>query len=410
MGCCDKTDLIPLEQARTQMLDVLTSCCSPQTLPLNEVDGMILAQDICAPLDIPPFDNSSMDGYAIDHASLISSSGIKIAGDSFAGHPFTGSCPVGEAVRIMTGAPLPAGTDTVIMQEEVERTGDQIQILSDYQQGQNVRPRGQDLKQGEKLLEQGNRLNARSIQLLASVGIDRVCVYRPLKVALLSSGDELKDPGSVLSAGEIFDSNRAGLKILLQRLHCECLDFGIIPDDKPQLRQAFLDANEQADVVISSGGVSVGEADYTRDVLQELGSIHFWKIALKPGKPFSFGKLPKAWFFGLPGNPVSAMVSFCQLVRPALDKLAGTSWQSPIQLQAKVTHPLRKQPGRTDYQRGYFFRDQQGKLCVTPASLQCSGAFRSMATANCFIVLPQEQGSIDTGQQVTVEPFDGVLS
>ncbi len=294
------------------------------------------------------------------------------------------------------------------MQEETQAGDDGVTFLTHPAPGQNIRRRGEDLAQGSRVLASGLRLSPRELPLLASLGIASVSVRRPLKVAIFSTGDELKPLGTPLQHGDIYDSNRYGVKAMLTRMGIDCLDLGIIPDDPAALRAAFLQADREADALITTGGVSVGEADFTKQLLEELGEIGFWKLAIKPGKPFAFGRLPNAWFFGLPGNPVSAMVTFDQLVQPALARLAGHHFERPLPLKAKATGPLKKAPGRLDFQRGILSAGPDG-LEVRSTGSQDSGVFSSLSQANCYIVLEQERGKVAAGETVTVEPFSGLL-
>ena len=400
--------LMPLETALTQMLDRVSPLHDVETLPLVRCFGRIAARDIVSPLNVPGFDNSAMDGYAVRLADLQTGNALPVAGKAFAGQPFSGEWPAGTCVRIMTGAPVPAGTDAVVMQEETQADGDRITFLTTPVPGQNIRRRGEDIREGASVLAAGTRLTAREMPLLASLGIASVPVRRPLKVAIFSTGDELKPVGTPLAHGDIYDSNRYGVRAMLDRMGCDCLDLGIIPDDPAQLRAAFLKADREADALITTGGVSVGEADFTKQLLEELGEIGFWKLAIKPGKPFAFGRLPHAWFFGLPGNPVSAMVTFDQLVQPALARLAGQQFARPHPLQALATEPLKKSPGRLDFQRGILSVGPNG-LEVRSTGSQDSGVFSSLSRANCYIVLEQERGKVAAGETVTVEPFSGLL-
>lgn len=349
-----------------------------------------------------------MDGYAVRLADLAAGVPLPVAGKAFAGQPYEGEWPAGHCIRIMTGAPVPPGADAVVMQEETQAGDNGITFLTAPTPGQNIRRRGEDLAQGARVLESGLRLSPRELPLLASLGIANVTVRRPLRVAIFSTGDELKPLGTPLQHGDIYDSNRYGVKAMLSRMGCECLDLGIIPDDPEALRAAFLQADREADALITTGGVSVGEADFTKQLLEELGEIGFWKLAIKPGKPFAFGRLPNAWFFGLPGNPVSAMVTFDQLVQPALARLAGQQFARPHPLQALATEPLKKSPGRLDFQRGILSVGPNG-LEVRSTGSQDSGVFSSLSRANCYIVLEQERGKVAAGETVTVEPFSGLL-
>lgn len=404
----DTGALLPLSDALQGMLDQLACCCDSEQLPLPEALDRILAEEIVSPLSVPPFDNSAMDGYAVRLADLAAGAPLAVAGKAFAGQPYQGDWPAGHCIRIMTGAPVPEGTEAVVMQEEAQVEGELVRFLTQPRPGQNIRRRGEDLAEGARVLAEGLRLSPRELPLLASLGIASVRVRRPLRVAIFSTGDELKPVGTPLAHGDIYDSNRYGVKAMLARLGCECLDLGIIPDDPAQLRAAFLEADREADALITTGGVSVGEADFTKQLLEELGEIGFWKLAIKPGKPFAFGRLPNAWFFGLPGNPVSAMVTFDQLVKPALARLAGQTLAAPLRLAATVTEPLKKSPGRLDFQRGILTQGPNG-LEVRSTGSQDSGVFSSLSRANCYIVLEQERGKVAAGETVTVEPFSGLL-
>ncbi|MGY3883919.1 MULTISPECIES: molybdopterin molybdotransferase MoeA [Aeromonas] len=404
----DTVALLPLGDALQGMLDQLACCCDTEQLPLPQALDRILAQDITSPLSVPPFDNAAMDGYAVRLADLAAGAPLKVAGKAFAGQPYQGEWPAGHCIRIMTGAPVPTGTEAVIMQEEAQLEGELVRFISQPRPGQNIRRRGEDMAEGSQVLASGLRLSPRELPLLASLGIASVTVRRPLKVAIFSTGDELKPVGTPLAHGDIYDSNRYGVKAMLARLGIDCLDLGIIPDDPAQLRAAFIKADHEADALITTGGVSVGEADFTKQLLEEQGEIGFWKLAIKPGKPFAFGRLPHAWFFGLPGNPVSAMVTFDQLVQPALAKLAGQTFARPLQLQARASEPLKKAPGRLDFQRGILSQGPNG-LEVRSTGSQDSGVFSSLSRANCYIVLEQARGRVSAGETVNVEPFAGLL-
>jgi molybdopterin molybdotransferase len=404
----DTSGLLPLSDALQGMLDQLACCCDAEQVPLPHALGRVLAADIASPLSVPPFDNAAMDGYAVRLADLATGTPLIMAGKAFAGQPYQGEWPAGHCVRIMTGAPVPEGTDAVVMQEETRADGDKIAFLVPPIPGQNIRSRGEDIREGASVLSSGTRLTPRELPLLASLGIATMPVRRPLRVAIFSTGDELKPVGTPLAHGDIYDSNRYGVKAMLARLGCECLDLGIIPDDPAQLRAAFQQADREADALITTGGVSVGEADFTKQLLEELGEIGFWKLAIKPGKPFAFGRLPNAWFFGLPGNPVSAMVTFDQLVQPALAKLAGQQFERPLQLQAIASEPLKKAPGRLDFQRGILRQGPDG-LEVRSTGSQDSAVFSSLSRANCYIILERERGRVAAGETVTVEPFGGLL-
>jgi molybdopterin molybdotransferase len=367
-----------------------------------------LAQDVKSTLNVPPHDNSGMDGYALRAEDLADTDALTLVGESFAGHPFDGEITVGQCARIMTGATIPAGADTVIMQERTQVDGNTIRFSVKPAVGNNVRRKGEDIADGDVVLTQGRKITAADIGLLASLGIAKVTVSRQLVVALFSTGDELKVPGETLGYGDIYESNRYTVAAMMQRLGVKILDLGIIADDKDAIRQAFKTADEQADVVVSSGGVSVGDADYTKDILEEQGEIGFWKLAIKPGKPFAFGKLPNSFFIGLPGNPVSAMVTFHQLAVPTLRKMMGQGDFENPRIKATLTSPIKKKPGRTDYQRGIFTIDNgQATVCTTGS--QGSGILSSMSVGNCYIILPLDGGSVESGEPVEVELFDGLI-
>jgi len=406
---CSAPGLLPLSQALDNMLSLIKPISECEVIDISRSLGRILAEDITSPVNVPPNDNSAMDGYAFAEQSLLNSSTLTMIGRSMAGQPFQGECQVGQCVRIMTGAKIPTGCDTVEMQENCQVNNQQISFTSAVSKGNNVRNQGEDIAIGQQVFLKGRKLSTIDIGVLASLGIDRVHVFRKIKVALIATGDELKKPQQALAEGDIYESNSQFLSAMLSTLGTDIIEFGIIKDDEQAIRSAFIKADELADVVISTGGVSVGDADYTKLVLEELGEIAFWKIAMKPGKPFAFGTLPHSYFFGLPGNPVSAVVTAHQLALPALLTLQNSLYEKPLVLKARTTSLLKKSPGRMDFQRGIISHDSNGELNVTTTGSQGSGILTSMAAANCYIVLPLEQGIVAAGEWVNVQLFDKYL-
>ncbi|YCH31863.1 molybdopterin molybdotransferase MoeA [Erwinia sp. D4-22] len=402
--------LISLEEARQKMLDQLSPLNEYETLSIYAAAGRITAAPVISPLDVPPFDNSAMDGYALRMADIADGDALPVAGKAFAGAPFSGEWPAGSCIRIMTGAPVPEGAEAVVMQEQTATEGDRIRFTAQVSAGQNIRRAGEDIRQGDSVLAAGVRLGAAELPLIASLGIGEVKVVRRLRVAIFSTGDELQPVGQPLAAGQIYDTNRFTVRLMLDQLGCEVIDLGIIRDDPQALRTAFIQADREADVVISSGGVSVGEADYTKAMLDELGAITFWKLAIKPGKPFAFGRLSNSWFCGLPGNPVSAAVTFYQLVQPLLAKLSGQQGAAlPPRQRARAATRLKKTPGRLDFQRGVVSRGADGELQVSSTGHQGSHVFSSFSQANCFIVLERDRGHVEPGEWVEIEPFNILL-
>jgi molybdopterin molybdotransferase len=407
--CCSAPGLLPFEQALSKMLTQVSPITEILTLPIDQALHYVLAQNIASPLNVPPHDNSAMDGYAFAIESLKADKTLTLVGRSMAGAPFQGECKQGECIRIMTGAKMPDCCDSVEMQENVSVEGESISFLEDKSFGSHVRKAGEDIQLNQQVLLAGHKLTAVDIGVLASLGVAEVSVYRKVKVALIATGDELKLPGQALRVGDIYESNSFVLAAMLQKLNVEVIDFGIIEDDFESIKAAFVSADEQADAVISSGGVSVGDADYTKTVLDELGEIGFWKIAMKPGKPFAFGQLKNSIFFGLPGNPVSALVTFHQLALIALTKMQNAQPLKRTNLKVKCSDDLRKSPGRMDFQRGILSINEQGENVVASTGAQGSGILSSLARANCFIVLASEQGKVKAGEMVDVQLFDEFL-
>ena len=408
--CCAMPGLLSFELALETMLSQVSPVTEVLTLPIAQAVNYIVAQAIASPLNVPNHDNSAMDGYAFAVESLSQHSTLTLVGRSMAGAPFQGKCQLGECVRIMTGAKMPACCNSVEMQENVQVEDDNITFLHEKLRGSHVRKAGEDIKLGQHVFSQGHQLSTVDIGILASLGISEVKVFRQLKVALIATGDELKLPGQALCSGDIYESNRFVLHAMLNKLNIEVIDFGIIEDNVDLIKKAFVDADQQADVVISTGGVSVGDADFTKTVLDELGDIAFWKIAMKPGKPFAFGKLPNSVFFGLPGNPVSAIVTFHQLAMVAIKKMQNGVGLKRTHLQAVCVNNLRKSPGRLDFHRGMFSINENGESVVESTGAQGSGILSSLTQANCFIVLPAEQGKVNAGEKVNVQLFDQFIT
>lgn len=415
MDHCSQPGLQPFAKMRQQMLDLTLPQTQMEMVPIEKALGKILAQPVISQLAIPPFDNSAMDGYALRFSDLTSQEPrlLQQSQTIYAGDTPT-ALHQGSCARIMTGAPMPTGADTVVMQEHTQKQVQDgelyIAFPADVKQGSNVRKLGSDVAQGEEVLATGVRLQSFHISQLAVLGVAMVEVYRPLKVAIFSTGDELVQPGRPLQPGQIYDSNRIGIASILCNLGVELIDLGIQPDAPEVLRETISKAASYVDVIVSSGGVSVGEADHTKEILEELGQIEFWKLAIKPGKPFAYGKIGDCDFIGLPGNPVSAFVTFYQLALPALLKCMGANTPLPTQLKAKLAAgQLRKKPGRLDFQRGIFSTNSSGELEVISSGNQGSAIFTSLVHANCFIVLEQERGSVDAGEWVTIEPFQWPL-
>ena len=413
-SCMDDYDpnAISVQQALQHILETTQPIQSNEECALRLSLGRILAEDIKAPMNVPGHTNSAMDGYAL-RATDIPSNGnatLRQIGEAFAGHPFNGNVNTGECVRIMTGAMMPPSCDTVIMQEKVIAKDSTIQITSDNQAGQNVRQAGEDITDGAKILTQGRRILPADLGLLASCGITQVPVKRKPKVLFFSTGDELVPSGKPLVPGQIYDSNLYTLHGMLERLGVESVNLGIVRDKRDDLIETFMEKTQLADAVITSGGVSVGEADFVKETLEQIGQVNFWKVAVKPGRPVAFGQINRALYFGLPGNPVSVMVVFYILVQPALRKLAGESpITAPCTLWAECTSPLRKRPGRIEYQRGYLTQNTQGEYRVEKTGQQGSGVLTSMSYANCFIVLPTDQKAVAKGARVEVIPFAGLI-
>jgi molybdopterin molybdotransferase len=392
-----------------------------EKLPLKQCLGRILANDILSPINVPATDNSAMDGFAFNSKDLKTDREqihLRVVGTVYAGQTSVLPTQASECIKIMTGAMMPPDCDTVIPQEFTQLSDEGLITFAKHtvRAGENRRLRGEDLQADKPAIQQGRILKASDIGLAASLGIAELGVYQRIKVAILSSGDELCDMSEPLVPGKIYDSNRFSLHACLSRLGFEIIDCGIVRDTPEDLRHAFTLASQKADVIISSGGVSVGEADFTKQIMDELGEVGFWKIAMRPGRPMAFGSLkpisPKTSptvFFGLPGNPVAVMVTFYQFVRNALLQLNGALKPEIPLVLVQSAEAIRKKSGRTEFQRGVLFRDSEGKLFVKSTGSQGAGILRSMSEANCFMILHHDQGNIAPGDWVDVEIFDGLL-
>jgi molybdopterin molybdotransferase len=414
-SCADDYDpnSMPVDKARAFIHTFLTPINGVARVPVRDALGRVLAEDILSPVNVPAHRNSAMDGWAMRWADLADNeTTLKEVGASFAGKPFQGEVPPGCCVRIFTGGVVPTECDTVVMQERASvSTTDKksVTFAAGAKQGQNVRQAGEDLKQGAVALAAGRIVRAAELGLIASLGISEIAVHRRLRVAYFSTGDELVSIGKPLGEGEIYDSNRYTLHGMLTRLGVEAIDMGVVRDEPAKLEAAFREAASIADVVITSGGVSVGEADFVKTLLSQLGEVVFWKIAMKPGRPLAYGKIQGAHFFGLPGNPVSVMVTFYQFVRDALLTLQGVT-PLPLQplLKAQCTSAIKKAPGRTEFQRGVLYLED-GVWKVRTTGEQGSGILKSMSDANCFIMLHDHVGNVEAGATVDVQILEGVV-
>ena len=402
---CDTPGLLPIQSAISNMLKQIISVLESEHIELGESLGRVLAENVVSQINVPPNDNSAMDGYAMRCEDFIDNNQLKLVGTALAGSPFKNKVLAGQCIRIMTGAVIPQGTDSVVMQENTDIKSDVVVFKQIPECGNSVRRAGEDIQQGNVVVTKGTRLTPAYLALIASVGIVEVSVFRHIKVGLIATGDELTPPGQPLSDGAIYESNRYAISALLKTFPVVLFDFGIIKDNKEDLKAVFEQAGNHCDLVLSCGGVSVGDADYVKEILDDLGSISFWKVAIKPGKPFAFGQLGNAWFCGLPGNPVSSYVTFEQLVTPVLQKLSGQTYLPTPYFVAKAACLIKKRPGRTDYQRGIFYRDEHGKLWVKPNGKQGSGIMSSIAHANCYMVLEQNADDVQHGEAVNIQPF-----
>lgn len=421
LSCADDydPDALAVEQARQLILSLVMPVTGNERLFARQALGRVLDQPVLASLDVPAHDNSAMDGYALRHADLAAAGEtvLEVVGTALAGHPHAGELRPGQALRIMTGAVVPEGADTVVMQEVVRREGDRVVIPAGQRQGQNLRRAGEDLRAGEVALPAGTLMRPAEVGLLASLGQAEVSVHRRLRVAMFSTGDELASLGQPLRTGEVYDSNRYSLWGMLTRLGCEVTDMGVVRDQPAALEAALQQAAQHADVIVTSGGVSVGDADFIRELMTRLGEVAFWKIAMKPGRPMAFGRIAhaaersrQAWLFGLPGNPVAVMVSFYQFVRPALLRMMGlplARTQLPL-LRVPAGVALKKGLGRTEFLRGTLYLED-GQWRVKPTGNQGSGILRSMTEANCFIVLGPQSSGASVGEAVDIQLMEGLV-
>lgn len=410
-------DALSVADAQRIIQDFVTPVQAVEKVALRSALDRVLAQDLISPINVPSHDNSAMDGYALRGADLDAAQPVtlQVVGTAFAGAGFAGTVNAGQCVRIMTGATMPAGCDTVVPQELTENALETSVTIPPgaARPGDNRRLMGEDLQAGTPALLKGKILRAADLGLLASLGVAEVPVQRRLRVAFFSTGDELRSIGEPLDAGCVYDSNRYTLYGMLTRLGCDIIDMGVVKDDPDSLEAAFRSACENADAVITSGGVSVGEADYTRQMMNRLGDTAFWKINMRPGRPLAFGRISSggksAYLFGLPGNPVAVMVSFYFFARDALLRMMGAQHRPLPLMRAISASPIRKKPGRTEYQRGILSTDAQGRPQVRITGSQGSGILSSMSLADCIVVLHADQGSVGAGDEVDVLLFDGLV-
>ena len=404
---------VPQVQAFLKQLAPLRHDGPVEALPVMAAGERILARDVVSPVDVPPHDNSAMDGFAFAGSDLSATEPtvLQCVGHALAGAAWAGPPPqTGQCLRITTGAIMPAGLDTVVAHEMVQVQGDRITVpLGRVHTGDNRRLRGEDIAQGQAALRQGQRLTPAAWGLLASLGLPEVAVRQRLRVAYFSTGDEILSLGQVPREGAVYDSNRYTVCGLLQRMGCEWIDLGVVPDDPHRLRAAFEEAAQRADAIITSGGVSVGEADHTKALMRELGDVDFWRIAMRPGRPMAVGRMGQTLMFGLPGNPVAVMVTFLAFVRPALWRMMGCTDAPPLLVRAQSQQAMRKKAGRTQYQRGVVSRSDNGTLQVSTTGNQGSGVLSSMVQGNALIVLHHDQGHVAEGDPVDVMLFDGAI-
>lgn len=411
-NCFDpRTGLVPIAEAEQRVLDHVTQISDTEVLSLTRALGRVLARPIVSPINIPPHANSAMDGFAVAGTSLpdAGTRTFQIAGEALAGKPWKGTCDANQTVRVTTGAMMPTGTDTVVIQEDVQISHAEAIIGTGHKPYANVRLAGEDLSRDEVAVEAGLKVGPAELGVMASTGVGRVEVVRQPLAAVFSTGDELKNAGEPLEPGSIYDSNRYVLMGLLQNAGADVLNFGIVPDDEAATLSALSEISKSVDLIITSGGVSTGSADYVITALQKLGNVDLWRIAIRPGRPFAFGRIGEALFFGLPGNPVAVMVTFYRLVQPALRKLMGETNLNPVPIvKARAVTSFRKKPNRAEVYRAILSRDGEGNPIVSSTGLQGSGLLSSMSQANCFVLLDDAATTASPGDMVDVQPFEGL--
>lgn len=408
----DTSAMLTLKEALANITASIQPIPDFHNVTLKQALGRITAEPISAPINLPPYRNSAMDGYALNSADIDFNNPftLKLAGISWAGHPINGTCPPGHCVRVFTGALIPPGADSVVIQEQVSFAGDAIKFPAAIEAGQFVRNIGDDIRQGQQLIPAAKKLTAMDLGLLAAAGQYQIPVKRRLRIAVFSTGDELTAIGNALQPGQIYDSNRYSLYGLLQDNCHSVTDLGVFPDDKQPITRLLEETTHTYDAVISTGGASVGDADYIRQIVAEMGSVHYWKLAVKPGKPFAYGKIGRSYFFGLSGNPASVFASYHHLVLPALQLLSGMTAAKPLRLKARCIDNLRKAAGRIEFQRGIVSQRDNGELQVRSAGRQDSGILSSLSQANCYIVLPEHCRGMTAGEWVEVEPFHSFVT
>ncbi|GFD82626.1 molybdopterin molybdenumtransferase MoeA [Tenacibaculum sp. KUL118] len=399
---------LSLEEALTQALNAASAVSDIEQVSIFDANNRILAQDIVANVDVPPWDNSAMDGYAVNTEALeeTGSTKLELQGVITAGMRADTPLQKGKAFKIMTGAPVPDNANAVVMVENTSECDGQIIINKSPLPHENIRKKANDIACGDTLVQKGTRMHAEHLMLLSSQGKDTVEVFRKLRVGVVATGSELASPGSTRADTQIYESNRVGICSILQNENVELIDFGIVEDDEASLRKLFIDASDRVDVMVSSGGVSVGDADYVKDIIAALGAIDFWKIAVKPGKPFALGKIHNTLFCGLPGNPVSSFVTAKLLVVPIIKKMQGQSeYHAPLSVNATIMAPLKRRAGRRDFQRATMVKNARGEWEVTPFKSQSSGVMTSITAANCLMIVPEDVSELNIGDTVQVMPL-----